>query len=82
MTQEIKVTINGKRYTASPGQTILEIIRHTILTIFLRFAGIQNFHHMVPVTFALFRWRVSKNWSLLAQARRLMGWLSILITKK
>ena len=27
MTQEIKVTINGKRYTASPGQTILEIIR-------------------------------------------------------
>ena len=27
MTQEIKVTINGKQYTASPGQTILEIIR-------------------------------------------------------
>ncbi len=27
MTQEIKVTINGKPYTASPGQTILEVVR-------------------------------------------------------
>ncbi len=27
MTQQIRVTINGKPYTASPGQTILEIVR-------------------------------------------------------
>lgn len=27
MTQEIRVTINGKPYTASPGQTILDIVR-------------------------------------------------------
>ena len=27
MTQEIRVTINGKQYAASPGQTILEIVR-------------------------------------------------------